>query len=65
MAKVGISLPNVLMRGKKKTTTRRRNLTRATRKIRNSRRRNLTDKLILVKNGTQEMIVSGRKVMTW
>jgi hypothetical protein len=65
VAKVGISLPNVLMRGKKKTTTRRRNLTRATRKIRNSCRRNLTNKLISVKNGTQEMIVSGRKAMTW
>jgi hypothetical protein len=40
----------------------KKKLTRATR---NSQRRNLTDKLMLIKNGTQVMIVSSQKVMTW
>jgi hypothetical protein len=58
-------LPNVHMRGKKKTTIRKRSLIRATRKARNSQRRNLIDKLMSVKNGTQVMRVLSRKVMTW
>jgi hypothetical protein len=39
-------LPNVHMREKKKIITRRRSLTRATRKTKNSQRRNLTDRLM-------------------
>jgi hypothetical protein len=64
MAKMSISLPNVLMRGKSKTMTRKRRRTRATRKTINSQRRSLMDKLMLVKNDTQVMIVPSRKVMT-
>jgi hypothetical protein len=64
MARVDISLPNVHMRGKKKTTTRKRSLTRATRKTRSSQRRSPTDKLMSVKNRTQAMRVSSQKVIT-
>jgi hypothetical protein len=52
MAKMGISLSNVFMRGNMKTMTRKRRRTRATRKTRNLQRRSLMDKLMLVKNGT-------------
>jgi hypothetical protein len=41
---------NVLMRGKKKTMTRKRSLIRAIRNTSNSQRRNLMNKLMLVKN---------------
>jgi hypothetical protein len=41
-----------------------RNLTRATRKTRNSQRRILMDKLMLAKNGTQVMRVPSQKVIT-
>jgi hypothetical protein len=51
MARVGISLPNIHMGGKK-ITTRKRSLTRATRKIRNSQRRSPTDKHMSVRTGT-------------
>jgi hypothetical protein len=64
VAKMGISLPNVHMRGKMNTMTRKRRRTRATRKTRNSQR-SLMDKLMLVKNGTQVMRVLNQKVMTW
>jgi hypothetical protein len=50
---------------KKKTMIRRRSLTKATRKTRNSQSRSLMDKLRLVKNGTQVMRVLSQKVMTW
>jgi hypothetical protein len=43
----------------------KRCLTKATRKTRNSQRKSLMDKLMLVKNGTQMMRVLSRKVMTW
>jgi hypothetical protein len=57
MVRVDISLPNVHIREKKKTTIRRRSFTRGTRKTRNSQKRNLMHKLMSVKNGTQVMIV--------
>jgi hypothetical protein len=65
MAKMGISLSNVFMRGNMKTMTRKRRRTRATRKTRNLQRRSLMDKLMLVKNGTQVIRVPSQKVMTW
>jgi hypothetical protein len=49
---MGISLPNAHVRGKKKATIRKRSLTKAIRKTKNSQRRSLMDKLMLVKNGT-------------
>jgi DUF917 family protein len=64
VARVGISLPNVHMRGKKKTITRKRNFTKAIRKTRNSQR-SPTNKLMSVKNGTQAMRVPSQKLMTW
>jgi hypothetical protein len=48
---------NAHMRGRKKTVTRERSLTKATRKIRNILRRSIIVKLILAKNGTQVMRV--------
>jgi hypothetical protein len=57
MTRMGISLPNAHMRKNKKTMRRKRSLTKATRKTRNSQRRSLLDKLMLVKNGTQMMRV--------
>jgi hypothetical protein len=64
MARVGISLPNVYMRSKKKTMRRKRSLTKATRKTRNSQRRSFMDKLMLVKSEIQVMRVPSQKVMT-
>jgi hypothetical protein len=65
VARMDILLPNVHMREKMKTITRKRRRTRATRRTRNSQRRGLMDKLMLVKNGAQVMRVLSRKVMTW
>jgi hypothetical protein len=50
---------------KKKTITRERNLTMATRKIRNTLRRSLIVKRKLAKNETQVMRFLGQKVMRW
>jgi hypothetical protein len=50
---------------KKKTITRERNLTMATRKIRNTLRRSLIVKRKLAKNKTQVMRFLGQKVMRW
>jgi hypothetical protein len=58
VARIGISLRNEHMRGSKKTMTKKRSLTKATRKTRNILRRSLMIKLILAKNGTQVMRVS-------
>jgi hypothetical protein len=58
-------LPNDHMRGRKKTMTRERSLTKATRKTRNILRRSLMVKLILVKNRTQVMRVLSQKIMKW
>jgi hypothetical protein len=63
MVRMGTSLPNAHMRGRKKTITRERSLTEATRKIRNTLRRSLMVKPMLAKNGTQVMRVPNRKVM--
>jgi hypothetical protein len=63
--RMGISLPNAHMRGRKNTMTRERSLTKATRKIRNTLRRSLMVKPMLAKNGTQVMRVSNQKVMRW
>jgi hypothetical protein len=52
VATMGISLPNAHKRGRKKTMTRERSLTKATRKTRNILRRSLMIKLMLAKNGT-------------
>jgi hypothetical protein len=60
-----ISLPNIHMRGKIRTLTRKRRKTRATKRTKNSQRRSHMDKLMLVKNGTQVMRVLSQKVMTW
>jgi hypothetical protein len=59
------SLPNAHMRGRKKTMTREKSLTKVIRKARNILRRRLMIKLILAKNGTQVMRVLTRKVMKW
>jgi hypothetical protein len=59
------SLPNVHMRGRNKTMTRERSLTKGIRKIRNTLRRSLMVKPMLVKNGTQVMRVLRWKVMRW
>jgi flagellar biosynthesis GTPase FlhF len=59
------SLPNAHMRGRKKTMTRERSLTKATRKIRNTLIRSLMVKPMLAKNGTQVMRVPNRKVIRW
>jgi hypothetical protein len=53
VVKMVTSLSNVHMRGRKKTMTRERCLTKATRKIRNTLRRSLMVQLMLAKNGTQ------------
>jgi hypothetical protein len=58
-----ISLLNAHMRGRKKTMTRERRLTKARRKIGNILRRSLMVKLMLTRNGTQVMRVLSKKVM--
>jgi hypothetical protein len=63
--RIDTSLPNVHMRGRKKTMTRERSLTNAIRKIRNTLRRSLMVKLMLVKDGTQVMRVPSQKVIKW
>jgi hypothetical protein len=60
-----ISLPNAHKRGRKKTMTRERSLTKATRKTRDILRRSFMVKLMLAKNGTQVMRVPNQKAMTW
>jgi hypothetical protein len=64
-ARMDISLPNAHKRGRKKTMTRERSLTKATRKTRNILRRSFMVKLMLAKNGTQVMRVPNQKAMTW
>jgi hypothetical protein len=64
-SKMGTSLPNSHMRGRNKTMTRERSLTKATRKTRNILRRSLMIKLMLAKNGSQVMRVPSQKVMKW
>jgi hypothetical protein len=59
-----ISLFNVHMREKKKTTIRKRSLTKVIRKTKNILRRKLMIKLMSVKNKTQVMRVLNWKVMT-
>jgi hypothetical protein len=61
--RIDTSLPNAHVRGRKKTMTRERSLTKATKKIRNTLRRSLMVKSILAKNGTQMMRILSRKVM--
>jgi hypothetical protein len=63
--RMGTSLPNAHMRGRKKKITRERSLTKATIKIRNTLRRSLMVKPMLAKNGTQVMRVPNQKVMRW
>jgi hypothetical protein len=58
------SLLDAHMRGRKKTMTRERNLTKTTKKTRYILR-SLMVKLMLVKNGTQVMRVPSQKVMKW
>jgi hypothetical protein len=53
VVRMGTSLPNAHIRGRKKTIIRERSLTKATRKIRNTLRRRLMVKLMLVKNRTK------------
>jgi hypothetical protein len=65
MVRMGILLPNVQMRERKKTMTSERSLTKATRKTRNILRISLMVNLMLVKNGTQVMRVLNWKAMTW
>jgi hypothetical protein len=60
---MGTSLPNVHMRGRKKTMTKERSLIKIIRMIRNTLRRSLIVKLMLAKNGTQVMRVLSQKVM--
>jgi hypothetical protein len=52
MVRIDISLPNVHMKGKIRTTIRKRRLTRAARRTRSSQRRSLMDKLMSIKNET-------------
>jgi hypothetical protein len=59
------SLPNVHIRGRKKTMIRERSLTKDTRKIRNTLRRNFMVKPMLIKNETQVMRIPRQKVMMW
>jgi hypothetical protein len=61
--RMGTSLSNAHMRGRKKTMTRERSMTKARRKIRNTLRRSLMVKPMLAKNGTQVMRVLSQKVM--
>jgi hypothetical protein len=63
--RMGTSLPNAYMRGRKKTITRERSLIKATKKIRNTLRRSLVVKLMLAKNRTQVIRVLSQKVMKW
>jgi hypothetical protein len=63
-SRMDISLPNVHMRGRKKTMTRERSLTKARRKTRNILRRSIMVMLILANNGTQVMRVLNQKAMT-
>jgi hypothetical protein len=58
MIRIDTSLPNAHMRGREKTMTREKSLTKVTRKIRNTLRRSLMVKPMLTKNGTQVMRVS-------
>jgi hypothetical protein len=53
------------MRGRKKTMTRERSLTKDKRKIRNTLRRSLMVKPMLTKNVTQVMRVPSRKEIRW
>jgi hypothetical protein len=64
-ARMDTSLPNAHMRGRKKTITRERSLTKAIRKTRNILRRRLMVKLMLAKNRTQVMRVPSQKVIKW
>jgi hypothetical protein len=57
VARMDISLPNFHMKGKMRTMTRKRRLTRAIRRTRSSQRRSLMEKLMSVKNRTQVMRV--------
>jgi hypothetical protein len=52
MVRIDISLPNVHMKGKIRTTIRKRRLARAARRTIRSQRRSLMDKFMSVKNGT-------------
>jgi hypothetical protein len=63
--RIDTSLPNAHMRGRKKTMTREKSLTKATRKTRNIVRRSFIVKLMLVKNGAQVIRVPSQKVMNW
>jgi hypothetical protein len=63
MIRIYTLLPNAHMRGSKKTMTRERSLTKATKKIRNTLRRSLMVKPMLVKNETQMIRVLSQKVM--
>jgi hypothetical protein len=56
--RMGTSLPNIHMRGRKNTMTRERSLIKTTKKIRNTLRRSLMVNLILAKNRTQVMRVT-------
>jgi hypothetical protein len=51
------------MKERKKTMTREKSFTKATRKVINTLRRSLMIKPMLTKNGTQVMRVPSRKVM--
>jgi hypothetical protein len=62
-ARMGTSLSNAHMRGRKKTMTREKSLIKATKKIRNILRRSLMVKLMLAKNEIQVMRVPIQKVM--
>jgi hypothetical protein len=63
--RMSTSLPNTHMRGRKKTMTRERSLTKDKRKIRNTLRRSLMVKPMLTKNVTQVMRVPSRKEIRW
>jgi hypothetical protein len=58
-------LSNIHMRGRKKTMIREKNLTKATRKVRNTLRRSLMVKSMMAKNRTQVIRVLSWKVMRW
>jgi hypothetical protein len=62
--RIGTLLPNAHVRGRKKTMTREKGLTKVTRKIRKTLRRSLMFKSIMAKNGTQVMRVPSRNVMS-
>jgi hypothetical protein len=65
VVRMGISLTNAHMRGRKKTMTREKSLTKSTKKTKNILKRSLMVKLILAKNETQVMRVPNQKAMTW